>query len=85
MLHKAETKVALLEGMLQDEFGPEVCKSFIHQQTSRFGRRTNRNAQPKAKMGNNDDWFSDEDESVDMYAKSGIIVEGYEDVFAETH
>ena len=85
MLHEAETKVALLEDMIQDEFGPEVCQSFIHQQTSRFGRRTNGNAPPKAKMSNDDDWFSDEDEGVDTYEKSGIILEGYEDVFAETH
>ena len=36
-------------------------------------------------MSNDDDWFSNEDEGVDTYEKSGIIVEGYEDVFAETH
>ena len=85
MLKEAEMKVATLEDAIQAEFGPEIFSKFIFQAKSRFGRRNNSYQQTKAKTSNDDDWFSDDDDESESFETKGIIIEGYEDAFAENH
>ena len=85
MLKEAEMKVATLDDAIQEEFGPEIYSKFIYQAKSRFGRRTTRYQQSKANTSNDDDWFNDDDDEVEMFETKGIIIEGYEDAFAENH
>ena len=52
-------------------------------QNARQARRRNVYFPAAHKSSNDDDWFDDEEEEMDILFQTGIIVEGYEDLFSD--
>ena len=80
LLHEAERVALTLEDTLRDRFG-DVMDNFISPNT-RHARRRNLYRPAAHKSSNDDDWFDDEEEEMDILFQTGIIVEGYEDLFS---
>ena len=81
LLHEAEKVAMTLEDTLRDSFG-DVMDEFISP-SARQVRRRNAYRPTAHQKTNDDDWFDDEEEEKDILFQTGIIVEGYEDLFSE--
>ena len=79
LLHEAERVTLTLEDTLRDRFG-DVMDNFILPNTAR--RRNIYCPASHHKNSNDDDWFDDKEEEMDILFKTGIIVEGYKDHFS---